>query len=93
MSLPELAKVSGISRGHLSDIERGRVVMTMRTLAALAVGLQVPPFLICLVPKDDPQILVVDLVLEAARGDIKEAAKDLRELIFEIDRKIRRRSS
>lgn len=83
LSLPALAQASGISRGHLSDIERGMAVMTLRTLLHLADALEVPPYLICMVPKDDPQVVVIDYVIARAGGDMKKAAEELRALILE----------
>jgi transcriptional regulator with XRE-family HTH domain len=92
MSLLELSRASGISRGHLSDIERGRVVMTIGTLASLAGALQIPPFVICLVPKDDPEVAVIDQALCAAGGDPKRAAEEIRVLILELDKQKGRES-
>jgi len=83
MSLHELSEASGISRGHLSDIEHGKVIMTIGTLASLAGAFQLPLFAICLVPKDDPEVAVIDYVLAAAGGDPKKAAEDIRTLILE----------
>jgi transcriptional regulator with XRE-family HTH domain len=85
MTLPELSRASGISRGHLSDIERGQVVMTIGTLASLAGALEVPPFVICLVPKDDPEVAVIDHALCAAGGDPKKAAEVIRAVILEVE--------
>jgi transcriptional regulator with XRE-family HTH domain len=87
MSLSALAKASGISRGHLSDLERGKVVMAIGTLARLADALRVPPFSICLVPKNDPQVAVIDQALVMAGGDVQKAAELIRELILEFEQK------
>lgn len=83
MSLNELARASGLSRGHLSDLEHGKVVMTIGTLASLAGGLETPPYIICLVPKNDPDSAVVEQVLATEGGDRKKAAKTIRAATFE----------
>lgn len=83
MTLHELARASGISRGHLSDIEQGKVVMTIGTLGNLAGALEVPPFMIGLVPKDDPEVAVIREALSLAGGDVKKAAQHIRALILE----------
>ena len=82
MSLNELARAAGISRGHLSDIEQGKVVMMIGTLGSLARALETPPFVIGLVPADDPDVVVVDRVLAAADYDLKKAAEIMRAAIF-----------
>jgi transcriptional regulator with XRE-family HTH domain len=86
MSLVELSRVSGISRGHLSDVERGKVVMTIGTLAILADALRVPPFVICLVPKDDPNVVGIDHALFKVGRDSKKAAEEIRALMRELKR-------
>ncbi len=85
MSLIELSRLSGISRGHLSDIEHGKVVMTMATLGSLARALQLPPFVICLVPKDDPEVAVIGEALAAAGGDPQKAAAEIRAVLLKLD--------
>jgi transcriptional regulator with XRE-family HTH domain len=77
MSLVELSRVSKISRGHLSDIERGKVVMTIGTLGSVAGALRVPPFIICLVPKDDVEVAVIDEALAAVGGDFQKVAEQI----------------
>jgi transcriptional regulator with XRE-family HTH domain len=83
MSRKALAEASGISRGHLSELERGKVIMAIGTLARLATALRVPPFRLCLVPKDEPQVVVIDEALALAGGDTKKAAKLIRALVLE----------
>lgn len=84
MSLQQLARASGLSRGHLSDIERGKVVMTVGTLGTVAGALEVPAFILCLIPKDEPGVLVMEEVLVMADGDPKKAAKALRRVALEM---------
>ncbi|HRI63862.1 MAG TPA: helix-turn-helix transcriptional regulator [Polyangium sp.] len=86
LSLSKLARLSGISRGHLSDLEQGKAVMTVGTLGNLGRGLEVPPFVILLVPKDDPDVVVVDQVLEEAGGDPQKAATRMRVVVLEREK-------
>lgn len=90
MSLIELSRVSGISRGHLSDIEHGKVVMTIGTLGSLAGALHVPPFALCLVPKDDLGVGVIGEVLAAFEGDPEKAAKEIRAVMPELEEQMAR---
>lgn len=85
ISLPELSRLSGISRGHLSDIEHGRVVMTIGTLGSLAGALQLPPFVVCLVPKDDPEVVVIDHVFAKTGGDPQKTADEIRALMRQLE--------
>lgn len=85
MSLQQLARASGLSRGHLSDIERGKVIMTVGTLGSVAGALEVPAFILCLIPKDEPGVLVMEEVLVMADGDPKKAAKALRRVALEME--------
>lgn len=84
MSMLELSRRSGISRGHLSDIERGKVVINIGTLESLAGALQVPPFVICLVPKDEPVAAVIGAVLAAVEGDSEKAAEEIRAAMQQV---------
>ena len=83
MSLQRLAQASGLSRGHLSDIERGKVIMTVGTLGSVAGALEVPAFILCLIPKEDPGVAAMNEVMLLAQGDPKKAAKTIRTLILE----------
>lgn len=85
MSLHALARASGLSRGHLSDVEQGKVVMNIGTLGQLARALETPPFIICLVPKDDPEVSVVDHVFVEGDPDLAGAAKRIRAAVLERD--------
>ena len=85
MSLVELARLSGLSRGHLSDIEHGKVVISIGTLGSLAGAFRLPLFAICLVPKDEVEVAVIDHALAAAGGDPQKVAEQLRAVMREID--------
>jgi transcriptional regulator with XRE-family HTH domain len=84
MTLVELARASHISRGHLSEIEQGKVVMTVGTLGNIAAALDLPVFVLCLVPKDDSGA-VIDEVLLRSGGNVKSTAVQIRAAALEAD--------
>jgi transcriptional regulator with XRE-family HTH domain len=55
MSIAQLAKASGISKGHLSSIEHGRAMLNAGTIMKLARGLGIEGFYILLCPESSPQ--------------------------------------
>ncbi len=83
MSLLALAHASGVSKGHLSDLEAGKVVATIGTVARVAVALEVPPFVLFMYPGDDPWVEVIEHLRVVSGGDWKKAAEELRRLAFE----------
>lgn len=85
LSLVQLARASRISRGHLSEIEQGKVVMTIGTLGNIAAALDLPPFALCLLPRDEPEDIVIDEVLRRCRGHSKAAAAQIRAAALEND--------
>lgn len=87
LSLNALARVSGLSRGHVSDIEHGKVVMTLGTLVRLAVPLDTPPFVICMIPWDEPDIAGIAHVLSVVGGDSRKAAERIRALVLGLGSK------
>lgn len=52
LSLTALADLAGLSKGHLSDIERGHCSATVKTLAAISEGLCVPPMYLLIRPSE-----------------------------------------
>jgi len=78
LTLVQLARASRISRGHLSEIEQGKVVMTIGTLANIAGALDLPLFVLCLAPKDDPDDIVVDEIFGRCGCNSKAAAAQIR---------------
>jgi transcriptional regulator with XRE-family HTH domain len=83
LSIVALAKASGVSKGWISNTERGFVMITGRRLAALARGLQVPAFyLLTFAEEDDRAAIAESLVSLPAHeqqeliGWIREAARD-----------------
>jgi hypothetical protein len=54
--------VSGIAKGHLSNIIRGLSVMTVITIERVARGLEMPAFMLFVWPEDGPREKLVDLI-------------------------------
>ncbi|MDI3290449.1 helix-turn-helix transcriptional regulator [Polyangium sp. 15x6] len=82
MSLAQLAKASGLSKGHVSNLENGLAVMSVGTICAAAGALGVPPFLLCMREEDEPFAECFDNLLHEEGGDVGRAAERLRELFF-----------
>jgi transcriptional regulator with XRE-family HTH domain len=82
LSLVELAEASGVSKGHMSSVERGLVLVTLETIMAAAKGLGVPPFLVLAFREDEPMAAMVEHVRQAAGGNIQKAAVALRKAAF-----------
>lgn len=85
MSLVQLSVASGVAKGHLSEIESGRVVVTLGTAARLAHALKAPVFVLFLFPDDDPWVVVIEHLRLVSAGDWTRAAALLRELIFQVN--------
>jgi transcriptional regulator with XRE-family HTH domain len=60
MSLDELALASGVSKGHLSGIEHGRVLMNVGTAETIARALGLKLMTLCLFPSESPLDAIVD---------------------------------
>ena len=43
ISIDELSRLSGVSKGHLSRLERGERVPSITTLCKIAIGLNIKP--------------------------------------------------
>ena len=92
MSLVELADAAGLSRGHLSSVERGLVLITVGTVVATARALGIPPFVLAMFPDDDPFSAVIELVRSNEGGDTLKTAGQLRRMAFgELPKKRRKR--
>jgi transcriptional regulator with XRE-family HTH domain len=79
MTMEKLAYESELgSKGHLSNIERGLVVITVKTLRTIADGLGVQPFDILVAPEDGVRDALVDasrhVPVETLRRWLREAA-------------------
>ncbi len=82
MSLAALAKAAGLSRGHMSSVERGLVLITVSTVVATARALAVPPFVLAMFPDEEPLSAVIEHVRSSEGGDTNKAAGKLRKLVF-----------
>jgi transcriptional regulator with XRE-family HTH domain len=82
MSIARIAKASGLSKGHVSNMEHGLVLMTVGTVVSIASALDTPPYLLVLFPEDEPLSAVIEHMRLAQPGDTKRAAQQLHELVF-----------
>ena len=82
MSLAALAEAAGLSKGHMSSVERGLVLITVGTVVATARALGVPPFVLAMFPAEEPLSAVIEHVRSSEGGDTNKAAGKLRKLIF-----------
>ncbi len=82
MSLADLADAAGLSKGHMSSVERGLVLITVGTVVATARALGVPPFVLAMFPDEEPLSAVIEHVRSSEGGDTNKAAGKLRELVF-----------
>jgi transcriptional regulator with XRE-family HTH domain len=82
MSLVELADAAGLSRGHMSSVERGLVLINVATVVATARALAVPPFVLAMFPNEDPLSAVIEQVRSIEGGDTRKAADQLRRMVF-----------
>lgn len=79
----KLAEASGLSRGHVSNMEHGLVMMTIGTIGAVARALDVPPFLLLTFPDEDPLAAAIERVRLEQKGDLEQTARVLRRLLFD----------
>lgn len=82
MSLAALADAAGLSKGHMSSVERGLVLITVGTVVATARALEVPPFVLAMFPSEEPLSAVIEHIRSAEGGDTNKAAGKLRKLVF-----------
>jgi len=82
MSLAALADAAGLSKGHMSSVERGLVLITVGTVVATARALEVPPFVLAMFPGEEPLSAVIEHVRSVEGGDTNKAAGKLRKLVF-----------
>lgn len=84
LSLVEFSQMSGISRGHLSEIERGKVVIRIGTLGKLAEAFELPVFMLGLVPENAADVVLLREIIAVAGGDTRQAAATLQALLAEL---------
>ncbi|HMY19246.1 MAG TPA: helix-turn-helix transcriptional regulator [Polyangium sp.] len=82
MSLADLADAAGLSKGHMSSVERGLVLITVGTVVATARALGVPPFVLAMFPDEEPLSTVIEHIRSTEGGDTNKAAGKLRKLVF-----------
>jgi transcriptional regulator with XRE-family HTH domain len=82
MSLAALADASGLSKGHMSSVERGLVLITVGTVVSAARALAVPPFVLLMFPEEEPLAAVIEHVRLSEGGDPDKAAAALRKIVF-----------
>lgn len=92
MSIAKLAASAGLSKGHMSSVERGLVLINVGTIVATACALGVPPFVLAMFPTEDPLSAVIEYVRSLEGGDSLKAAGKLREMVFgELTKKRQKR--
>jgi transcriptional regulator with XRE-family HTH domain len=60
MSIAQLAKASGLSKGHLSSIEHGVTMINASTISKLARGLGTEGFYLLLLPESSPEAAKIE---------------------------------
>jgi transcriptional regulator with XRE-family HTH domain len=78
MSLHDLSAVSGLGKGHLSDIENGRVATTVLSIQTIAKALEIPPLYLLAFPEKHPVAEAVELLRKKPDREVKRICRDLR---------------
>ena len=84
MSLAQLDKKTGISKGHLSSIECGFAAITVETLMRIAAGLDICPAMLLAFP-DDEHGKTIDLMRQLPTTRLKPLRRIMRKWIAEND--------
>ena len=74
MSLAGMQKCGGLTPSQMSSVERGRVHVTLGTVVAVAKTLEMPTFMLLLLPDEDPLSAVIEEIRQAYGGDWRRAA-------------------
>ncbi len=74
MSLAQLQKLGGLTPSQMSSVERGRVQVTLGTVVAVAKALEMPTFMVLLLPDEDSLSAVLEEIRQAYGGDWRRAA-------------------
>jgi transcriptional regulator with XRE-family HTH domain len=72
MSLDDLAETSGVAKGHISSIERGRAVMNLETAAKIARGLQIEVLDMFVFPEDEPRHAFIERTRHMSASEQRE---------------------
>lgn len=77
LSLTSLAALAAISKGHLSSIEAGLQSITVKTLVALAAGLNVAPMYLLVRPEADERQHAAELLRRLPAVEAKAFRRQL----------------
>ena len=84
MSLAQLERKTGISKGHLSSIEQGFTAITIESLERIAAGLDLSPMMLLAFPDEDELAVLLDLIWQLPPSRRKTLKKNLKGWIAEI---------
>lgn len=74
MSLARMQQCGGLTPSQMSSIERGHVQVTLGTVFSVATVLEMPTFMVLLLPDEDPLSAVLEEIRQAYGGDWRRAA-------------------
>lgn len=74
MSLVKLQQSGGLTPSQMSSVERGHVQVTLGTVVLVAAALELPTFMMLLLPDEDPLSAVLEEIRQAYGGDWRRAA-------------------
>ncbi len=74
MSLVHMQKCGGLTPSQMSSVERGRVQVTLGTVVSVAKALEMPTFMVLLLPDEDSLSAVLEEIRQAYGGDWRRAA-------------------
>jgi transcriptional regulator with XRE-family HTH domain len=77
LTLEQLAVASELSKGHLSDLEHGRIHTTIHTLAKLAEPLKVDLLDLVTFPDDSERQRLVALTRRMKAGSVRHLIREL----------------
>lgn len=81
MSLDQLSKATGISKGHLSSIEHGFAAITIESVMRIAQGLDLSPTMLLAFPESDEYAVMLDLMRQLPTTRMKPLRKMMRKWI------------
>lgn len=83
MSLAQLERKTGISKGHLSTIEQGFAAITIESVMRIAAGLDLSPMMLVAFPERDEYAVMIDLMRELPTTRLKRLRKIMKRWIAE----------
>ena len=83
MSLDQLSKATGISKGHLSSIEHGFAAITIESVIRIAQGLDLSPTMLFAFPESDEYAVMLDLLRQLPTTRMKPLRKIMRKWLEE----------